>query len=1707
MYLNGYYIRFVDSWDKQTKGEIKTSADAKYIKPKAENEIRVTHKIKGIVNHEGTANELQEMFANPNYNIAVISECDVPEYNGVYNLDKGNIIRDGGLATWGVELWLSNKTNSIRYSQYTEDYNSETSYLQTQTSDYTDIENYEGTATNDGSNGFYTEDTMKFGYSHWNSFVAEYEIDVQRSGAVAHYKLNGDYTDSSGNGNDIDAGDIYNSPTFTTGKIGNGILFADGINDRFYTPFNSWVDTLEQQFAISAWVNVQSTWDTSGKGNNSYIIGNSDTYGGSWGIHKGVYSTKGVGFYMRSNSSEFIYLEPDDNPTDIFQHVVLVGDGYNIKFYKNNQLMYIKSRESPDVLDSFQTNVFQVGGNSIAGGSGGDREVNAIVDDVRFYKVPLDDNDVAFLYNNGSGTEEQSEEIVHRYEFNLIENYNRNTATNAVQVHDKSCYQVELKRDGTIRLNKVFNYVTTKLAEATVSVTDAVGTYDKMKIAYSNGKCDIYFNDAHVMTYDVTDMLSGRHAFFGVNDSVKIKNFSVKQLIPMTHAVSTKEENLDYVLPISYINTREGLLRNYVNTEEEVVTDVYPSRVFTGDVKVWDTMDNDFHKAYTPLMPLCWRRVYDPSHEFKGHMFIENGLFGILYTPTEILHYVYDKQYRKGTRTHIDFKQNPNKEVWNSPYKRNYEQTNGGQSNWTEDGLDFKNTIPQDKTIERITNTKRDPHLTEALFSKAVGVGRLDAVSTREGTERLQENYQDGWYGAGTIISHDDSVGANMAINNNQYSDTTTDNFDFRLDEVRARNPSALDGVPIQKREITYIQESEQIGTQDEVLIYEDGMLIHKNSLENQSADTYYDALHGYVNIGNAQNADAPYRGNIEKATYSVTNQGKVDHKSLYEPILWHSFDEEDWDYATTRFQDRSSTNGDFLTMNGTPEFRKNGRFNECLYFEEGDYMQTGTAVNLGTRTSGFSIQFYFRFDSYSTPSGDSWHHIFHCDSQTTGAKIEIRVRGKSNGDHFFDIYMLQDDGSYIYLFTTANYSGLSEFDNRWHHAALVWEGNASGNAQFYVDGEIVVEHTGGDLDDTFTFTSSELKFGSISNSDLNLHLELDELLIHSIPVQPQEFGVYSLDTYDTGQWYTKAEFEQLSNGTWRRKDNAKIPSFELEITPHDYPSAANRVTSVQGALSSSQVKKGIATSAGKVGLGICNTTVESDGGAGMYFNGDDEDHLRLDEQFTLQFYYDKSRTPNTNSLILYLRSVESTITETTPYIRVQTNNKIDLYMDGATYSTTYDNSFALSDHEIYHIALVWDYPNREAHIYVDQVLYYSYALTKIVEAQKRHGIYRHIAIGISWNEWEGNISNLSIHREILSTSEMGIFADTKTELPRLYGRIRNQSNADGISSGDFTKFRIKSISPDLVEVDIYDSLKLPVKTSIESGSYFYKLNKEGHLYNTSNFNGLKYDFYDLRVEHSNFKYWVGATKNNIKLRDLAVLGTSYLSDDNEFVIGAGNRFSKMLFVATTSTAGLGYDHEFYMAQHSSDHTDYMLIDTNDGITNIGYIPQMYVNDTYFPVTATDDTLSSTVDTTTEVSNIQFVSRRRGLSGTYTSIALLKNYMNDKLWENGCYLVAIRGRPTSSRKFAVLPFINAKRQDSQYNTSTANAYTTVYALVDIKEGDTNIYMGGGSFDVAGGGAYYYLDYFFILPLTNGRDMPLDFIRQSLIKRFKTKVVE
>ena len=168
MYLNGYYIRFVDSWDKQTKGEIKTSADAKYIKPKAENEIRVTHKIKGIVNHQGTAEELQEMFANPHYNIAVISDCDVPEYDGVYNLDKGNIIRDGGSTTWGVELWLSNKNNSIRYSQYQEDYATDYEYFQSETDDYTALENYSGSGTNDGSNGFYSTD-VRFGYDTWNS--------------------------------------------------------------------------------------------------------------------------------------------------------------------------------------------------------------------------------------------------------------------------------------------------------------------------------------------------------------------------------------------------------------------------------------------------------------------------------------------------------------------------------------------------------------------------------------------------------------------------------------------------------------------------------------------------------------------------------------------------------------------------------------------------------------------------------------------------------------------------------------------------------------------------------------------------------------------------------------------------------------------------------------------------------------------------------------------------------------------------------------------------------------------------------------------------------------------------------------------------------------------------------------------------------------------------------------------------------------------------------------------------------------------------------------------------------------------------------------------------------------------------------------------------------------------------------------------------
>jgi len=73
-------------------------------------------------------------------------------------------------------------------------------------------------------------------------------------GLIAHYKFDGDATDSSGNGN---SGTIIGNPTFTTGQIGQALDF-DGVDDYVSVPHQSNIDFTDEDFSYSFWVKLSS---------------------------------------------------------------------------------------------------------------------------------------------------------------------------------------------------------------------------------------------------------------------------------------------------------------------------------------------------------------------------------------------------------------------------------------------------------------------------------------------------------------------------------------------------------------------------------------------------------------------------------------------------------------------------------------------------------------------------------------------------------------------------------------------------------------------------------------------------------------------------------------------------------------------------------------------------------------------------------------------------------------------------------------------------------------------------------------------------------------------------------------------------------------------------------------------------------------------------------------------------------------------------------------------------------------------------------------------------------------------------------------------------------------------------------------------------------------------------------------------------------
>lgn len=1703
MYLNGYYIRFVDSWDKQTKGQIKTSADAKYIKPKAENEIRITHKIKGVIDNKKTAEELGEMFANPNFNIAVISECDVPEYDGVYNLDKGNIIRDGGFTTWGVELWLSNKKNSIRHSVYQEDYDNDFAYLQSETDSYTALENYSGTATNDGSNGFYMEDELDFGYAHWNSFVTEYDVDLQKSGMYAHYKLNGDLTDSTGNHSDLTQPNIVNgSISFASGKLGDAASFIGTGIIRLDTSHNNFVNSRNTHFTIAAWVYIDSNWNTSAKDVQLTVIGNAASYGGSYGLIHGQHGD-GMGFWFRptSGSQAGYEIPPSEVMTDVWHHYVVSSNGTSTSFYWNGKLAYKTTLLNTtggflDAVPMVIGGTYKIGGGSTLG------QFYGKIDDVRLYKVALDESEVEYLYNNGDGTEGESQNIIHRYEFNKREILNRNvTASSSTPIYHKSCYQVEITTGNKIRLNKKIDEHITTLAEADITVDLTSGNYQHIKIAYANNKCDVYFENEHVLSNYTTELVSGYHSLFGVEDSVKIKNLSVKKYIPYVHTVPTKEESYDNPSPISYVKTTDGLLRHHVNTDKEIIEDVFPSRALNGEVKVWDTMDNDFSQTYVPPKPLYWRRVYDPSHQFIGNIYIENGIYGILYSENGTHHYIYDHAHKRGTILNVDFKQNPNYIVWNESYDgRGLKSYNSGQSNWTEDGLTFDKNYAKQPPYTDLVKTNYIPQLYSQYITSATSYRvdfkfKFDSTRYNAGeaglTHTITGRMRDAYNNPFNIYYYPHTKKLQIAIETNSPSN---------LQRALTTNANSFD-------HDTWYECTAIIGQDAEgMLLYANGELVHT---ELSVPYRYGEYSNGSYDIGDTSSGTfntLQFHGEIEYVNVRLISEGETVPKSLYQPIIWHSFDEQDWDNVSSIFQDKGVNNRD-ISFTGTPRFVKYGRYNQCLSigYQDGAYFDSSFS-SISGMNGGFTAQMWVRIKTSFT-TGNDYKHIL-CLTTGTSAPM-LRFWGRTTGQLTLNFRDAGGSNHYVNYDVSAQSSNNHDVDNgTWYHIAAVWGGDADTTMYFYVNGELVNSYSSApSIQDSF----DRIRIGHEDDVDM----EFDELMIHNYPLQPLEFGVMVKDINTEKQWYNKSEFEQLSNGKWIRKEGSKSASFELEYLAKDNQVFGNRITGVYGEKTGSQNRRGLALSYGAVGYGLSGSSDEADGGAGIYFNRESEHHLKLDEKFTLQWYYSKKQTPTNNGILVYLRADGETLytNESQIYIEITTSNTFQIRDDNvsnSTFTLTTDNSFALGNNTMYHVAVTWDYPNKNINIYVDQVLYRTYRIDKIKAIRGGELSRRHIGLGTGFAEWEGTISNFTTHRHIIQPADFGIFCDLYNELPNYafsYHRV-----AQGGSELTINKFRLQSISPDFVRIDILDeadNAQRFIPTYIQSGGYLYTIDGSYGLLGR----GQEQSQIEVRFQESyRARFALGLSNiRNPTITDMGRFsgntGLNISTTDNlPYRLLLDFPRTNMIFAAVT-TKTQSDNNKLWITNNSRRVQDALVKAGDDGAMLFGFVPQRSVNQIFWDSTELDD-----VSTLSNETDNWFLSATRSTANA--TIANLEDKLNLQYYEKGLYLIILRGKVDAYPAFGGLraysdtlsKYVYGRAGEAQTEiTGTSFSYYYTFFNIDGELIDQKIRFitatdSGSLNEVA-------IDYIMVLPITNGLNMPLDLIRQAETKRIKTKVVE
>jgi hypothetical protein len=226
-----------------------------------------------------------------------------------------------------------------------------------------------------------------------------------RSGLVAYWPLNesaasGDVTalDNSGRGNDL-ASD--NTVPSTTGRQGNGRLFASANSESLGRPSTSDLQFGDGNWSLSAW-----GYPTSTTSKFMHLVGKDQSGGREFGLR--IQTDTGTSnrptVFIQNTDGTFLLIEPGISRTNAnfvnrWWHWVITHNSGTITIYENGSPLATGLRAAGKAFAATST-PFHVGRRSFTGFL---EHWDGVIDEVAKWSRALSEAEVTALYNAGSG--------------------------------------------------------------------------------------------------------------------------------------------------------------------------------------------------------------------------------------------------------------------------------------------------------------------------------------------------------------------------------------------------------------------------------------------------------------------------------------------------------------------------------------------------------------------------------------------------------------------------------------------------------------------------------------------------------------------------------------------------------------------------------------------------------------------------------------------------------------------------------------------------------------------------------------------------------------------------------------------------------------------------------------------------------------------------------------------------------------------------------------------------------------------------------------------------------------------------------------------------------------------------------------------------------------------------------------------------------